>query len=306
MLTPCSLCKYALNMIPFSICLNSWFDRFISCVCSYPKDSDKIMLARQTGLTRSQVEKNICTSVHVCVCTKFHVFFFVYGCKTKNFLCYLAQVSNWFINARVRLWKPMVEEMYKEEAGDAEMDSNSSSEVSPKPANGEIKAYEERGENLRQRTTSTANDQYTAGECVEQKFDHSCDEEMMGPGTYLNFQNVTPVETRSHYETIVQSNESGGRFITDADAAYHMSESARFGNGSSVSLTLGLQHCEDGSSVPMPLGSHHSHVTVKGNAVYGAPATSSVGPDGADFDCMDTGNRQQRFGSPHLLHDFVA
>lgn len=25
------------------------------------------------------------------------------------------QVSNWFINARVRLWKPMVEEMYKEE-----------------------------------------------------------------------------------------------------------------------------------------------------------------------------------------------
>lgn len=70
MLTPCSLCKYALNMIPFSICLNSWFDRFISCVCSYPKDSDKIMLARQTGLTRSQVEKNIGTRVHkrACLC----------------------------------------------------------------------------------------------------------------------------------------------------------------------------------------------------------------------------------------------
>ena len=38
------------------------------------------------------------------------------------------QVSNWFINARVRLWKPMVEEMYKVEFG-VEMDStNSSSE----------------------------------------------------------------------------------------------------------------------------------------------------------------------------------
>lgn len=24
------------------------------------------------------------------------------------------QVSNWFINARVRLWKPMIEEMYLE------------------------------------------------------------------------------------------------------------------------------------------------------------------------------------------------
>lgn len=28
------------------------------------------------------------------------------------------QVSNWFINARVRLWKPMVEEMYLEEQKD--------------------------------------------------------------------------------------------------------------------------------------------------------------------------------------------
>ncbi|KAG0503907.1 hypothetical protein HPP92_003979 [Vanilla planifolia] len=56
--------------------LRAWlFEHFLH---PYPKDSDKIMLAKQTGLTRSQV-------------------------------------SNWFINARVRLWKPMVEEMYKEE-----------------------------------------------------------------------------------------------------------------------------------------------------------------------------------------------
>uniref|UniRef100_J3NBK8 Homeobox domain-containing protein n=1 Tax=Oryza brachyantha TaxID=4533 RepID=J3NBK8_ORYBR len=50
----------------------------IAAQLRYPKDSDKVMLAKQTGLTRSQV-------------------------------------SNWFINARVRLWKPMVEEMYAEE-----------------------------------------------------------------------------------------------------------------------------------------------------------------------------------------------
>ncbi|KAL5205410.1 hypothetical protein ABZP36_033619 [Zizania latifolia] len=57
--------------------LRSWlFEHFLH---PYPKDSDKVMLAKQTGLTRSQV-------------------------------------SNWFINARVRLWKPMVEEMYAEEA----------------------------------------------------------------------------------------------------------------------------------------------------------------------------------------------
>lgn len=29
-------------------------------------------------------------------------------------LCLETQVSNWFINARVRLWKPMIEEMYAE------------------------------------------------------------------------------------------------------------------------------------------------------------------------------------------------
>lgn len=34
------------------------------------------------------------------------------------------QVSNWFINARVRLWKPMIEEMYKQEFGDSSEDSN--------------------------------------------------------------------------------------------------------------------------------------------------------------------------------------
>uniref|UniRef100_J3N682 Homeobox domain-containing protein n=1 Tax=Oryza brachyantha TaxID=4533 RepID=J3N682_ORYBR len=61
--------------------LRAWlFEHFLH---PYPKDSDKIMLAKQTGLTRSQV-------------------------------------SNWFINARVRLWKPMVEEMYLEETKDQE------------------------------------------------------------------------------------------------------------------------------------------------------------------------------------------
>ncbi|XP_041997207.1 BEL1-like homeodomain protein 1 isoform X2 [Salvia splendens] len=60
-----------------SVCvLRAWlFQHFLH---PYPKDSDKVMLAQQAGLTRSQV-------------------------------------SNWFINARVRLWKPMVEEMYAEE-----------------------------------------------------------------------------------------------------------------------------------------------------------------------------------------------
>ncbi|KAK7284779.1 hypothetical protein RJT34_19532 [Clitoria ternatea] len=71
--------------------LRAWlFEHFLH---PYPKDSDKHMLAKQTGLTRSQV-------------------------------------SNWFINARVRLWKPMVEEMYLEEM--KENEQNGSEEKSSK------------------------------------------------------------------------------------------------------------------------------------------------------------------------------
>ncbi|XP_068647223.1 BEL1-like homeodomain protein 7 isoform X2 [Aristolochia californica] len=55
--------------------LRQWmFQNFLH---PYPKDSEKHLLALQSGLTRNQV-------------------------------------SNWFINARVRLWKPMIEEMYME------------------------------------------------------------------------------------------------------------------------------------------------------------------------------------------------
>ncbi|KAI4306760.1 hypothetical protein L6164_030009 [Bauhinia variegata] len=53
--------------------LRTWlFEHFLH---PYPSDSEKHLLAQQTGLSRSQV-------------------------------------SNWFINARVRIWKPMVEEMH--------------------------------------------------------------------------------------------------------------------------------------------------------------------------------------------------
>ncbi|KAI5581622.1 hypothetical protein BDE02_07G030200 [Populus trichocarpa] len=61
--------------------LRAWlFEHFLH---PYPSDADKHLLARQTGLSRNQV-------------------------------------SNWFINARVRLWKPMVEDMYQQESKEDE------------------------------------------------------------------------------------------------------------------------------------------------------------------------------------------
>ncbi|KAB1216251.1 BEL1-like homeodomain protein 1 [Morella rubra] len=74
--------------------LRAWlFDHFLH---PYPKDTDKTMLAKQTGLTRSQV-------------------------------------SNWFINARVRLWKPMVEEMYSKEIKEQEQNASDHEDSANKP-----------------------------------------------------------------------------------------------------------------------------------------------------------------------------
>ncbi|XP_061998611.1 BEL1-like homeodomain protein 9 [Rosa rugosa] len=60
--------------------MRTWlFEHFLH---PYPSDSEKQMLAQQTGLSRTQV-------------------------------------SNWFINSRVRLWKPMVEEIHSLETQQA-------------------------------------------------------------------------------------------------------------------------------------------------------------------------------------------
>ncbi|OIT06358.1 PREDICTED: BEL1-like homeodomain protein 4 [Nicotiana attenuata] len=71
--------------------LRAWlFEHFLH---PYPSDADKHLLARQTGLSKSQV-------------------------------------SNWFINARVRLWKPMVEDMYQKEAKEEEEEDDENMEKS--------------------------------------------------------------------------------------------------------------------------------------------------------------------------------
>ncbi|KAE8712713.1 hypothetical protein F3Y22_tig00110234pilonHSYRG00019 [Hibiscus syriacus] len=67
--------------------LRAWlFEHFLH---PYPTDTDKHMLAIRTGLSRNQV-------------------------------------SNWFINARVRVWKPMVEEIHMLEKGLEAINQNSS------------------------------------------------------------------------------------------------------------------------------------------------------------------------------------
>ncbi|XP_077245384.1 BEL1-like homeodomain protein 7 isoform X2 [Tasmannia lanceolata] len=198
--------------------LRAWlFEHFLH---PYPKDSEKIILARQTGLTRSQV-------------------------------------SNWFINARVRLWKPMVEEMYKEEIGDAEMDSNSSSD-------NVAKARDEIG---------TSEDRCLTSQFNDSKSDHISDVEMTGTtvgfqnrpnGEGPNYGNLKQRDQRPNSDDFSLQNalvhpDESGRFM-----AYQMSELGRFGSGG-VSLTLGLQHCD--GSLPVS-GGQQNFVTVRGDDMY--------------------------------------
>lgn len=80
--------------------LRAWlFEHFLH---PYPSDVDKHILSRQTGLSRSQV-------------------------------------SNWFINARVRLWKPMVEEMYTAELQDDPDETKAISRDQDRPNNDDRK-----------------------------------------------------------------------------------------------------------------------------------------------------------------------
>ncbi|GJN19995.1 hypothetical protein PR202_gb07316 [Eleusine coracana subsp. coracana] len=114
--------------------LRAWlFEHFLH---PYPSDVDKHILARQTGLSRSQVRNQFDTRrlrrayrsgttsgsrVSVILLLTSHERFSSTALHLPPRACCCipcVQVSNWFINARVRLWKPMVEEMYVEEMKD--------------------------------------------------------------------------------------------------------------------------------------------------------------------------------------------
>ena len=207
----------------------------------------------------------------------------------------------------------MVEEMYKEEAGDAELDSNSSSENAPQTKKGEKRTLEDRGDDMQPTSSSQGTDRCSTGQFMDSKCDHY-NVEMAGSTGSASFQNGTRREGEGEFgivklgqeerpgvdesgffpDGMVQSDRSSERFM----AAYHMPELGRFGSGSGVSLTLGLQHC-DGGNIPISSGTPHSFVAMRDDDLYNA-AASSVGTETADFD------QQHRFSNSHLLRDFVV
>lgn len=250
--------------------LRAWlFEHFLH---PYPKDSEKLMLARQTGLTRSQI-------------------------------------SNWFINARVRLWKPMIEDMYKEETGDLEQDSNSSSDNVPRSKN-KVATSEENEDlkNARARVCETS-----------QLSDSRASIGTMNVGGvplgYQNeanhddsFMNLMMKEQRSgeadgslllHNAAVAQHSDENARFM-----AYHLAGfGGRYGNGN-VSLTLGLQHPGSGLTVPNAQASFPG--VGDDDDIYNAGAPLGVSIASSDYESLNQMDQRQRFEQSPLLHDFVA
>ncbi|XP_010505121.1 PREDICTED: BEL1-like homeodomain protein 1 [Camelina sativa] len=280
--------------------LRAWlFEHFLH---PYPKDSDKHMLAKQTGLTRSQV-------------------------------------SNWFINARVRLWKPMVEEMYTEE-------------------------MKEQGKNMgsmEKNPLDQSNEDSASKSTSNQEKSPMANTYHMNPNHNGDLEGVTgmqgsPKRLRTSEETMMQpinadfsSNEKltmkileerqgirsdGGYPFMGNFGQYQMDEMSRFdvvsdqelmaqrysGNNNGVSLTLGLPHCDSLSSthhqgfmqthhgIPIgrrvKIGETEEYGTASINGGGSATTAHSSAAAAAAYNGMNIQN-QKRYVA-QLLPDFVA
>ncbi|CAK9141931.1 unnamed protein product [Ilex paraguariensis] len=186
--------------------LRAWlFEHFLH---PYPSDVDKHILARQTGLSRSQV-------------------------------------SNWFINARVRLWKPMVEEMYLEET--KEQDNMDSSDG--------ITAVDDNGGRRNQNSQTLVEDQKPIqGQLV--RIDSECLSSIINNperNDSKSHQNEEPHNLHHHQQqqSFGRATDSFGAVELDFSSYNHENAHHHFGGGGGgVSLTLGLQQ-HGGSGVSL-------------------------------------------------------
>ncbi|KAL3640676.1 BEL1-like homeodomain protein [Castilleja foliolosa] len=156
--------------------LRSWlFEHFLH---PYPTDTDKVMLAKQTGLSRNQV-------------------------------------SNWFINARVRLWKPMVEEIHMLETRQGQ-NSMQREEQSPNTTHD------------RPPTSTSIECENNASSSIQRSGEYPSKRTREGP-TETPRENRAPM--KSPYDHLLPSNNN---------QQMHVGMSNPVGGNSGVSLTLGL------------------------------------------------------------------
>lgn len=168
--------------------LRAWlFEHFLH---PYPTDTDKHMLATQTGLSRNQV-------------------------------------SNWFINARVRVWKPMVEEVHMlETKGLADRDQNSGK-----------KDWKSIGEGVSQRDGNQPSNKPSVNAMSDEQLECRGMCSSAGTGDELGAEQWNQ-EKRSRVECQIPGSMDGSLM---GFVPYQRS-GVEIGGLGAVSLTLGLRH----------------------------------------------------------------
>ncbi|RZR78977.1 hypothetical protein BHM03_00004540 [Ensete ventricosum] len=223
--------------------LRSWlFEHFLhpylSYVVRYPSDADKHLLARQTGLSRNQNAY----SIHHRTCIIYHLF----------------QVSNWFINARVRLWKPMVEDMYqqefKEEGEESEKGETSRQRAAQSPPPPPPQQQQQQTQQVRRvaEANAPAEGDPSAGSSSMSRQHHFVSSvETLPPG--VAFAHHGHSSGGSDDNVLIMPHVPASdvyRFGTTAGVASSLGAPApaRFGTTGDVSLTLGLRHAGGNTS----------------------------------------------------------
>ncbi|CAH8385482.1 unnamed protein product [Eruca vesicaria subsp. sativa] len=147
--------------------LRAWlFEHFLH---PYPKEYEKMMLAKQTGLSKSQV-------------------------------------ANWFINARVRLWKPMVEDIYKEEFGyKSELQISKSSQELNSTNQEDSSSQQQPGDNNNNLT-------YPSADTTNVHDESQQEQEMNNSGDYVTLMNYHRFGVEEDYRYIGGNNQEESRF----------------------------------------------------------------------------------------------
>nr|CAB3498880.1 unnamed protein product [Digitaria exilis] len=205
----------------------------------------------------------------------------------------------------VRLWKPMIEDMYKEEIGDAELDSNSSSDNGARSKD-KAPSSEEK-EEIKTSTSQV---------CQSSQLDES--EANVGGMMSLSGAPTSGFHNEANPEDSFMSlmlkaqrpgETDGSGLLHHSDEstqfmAYHLAELGRY-NNNNVSLTLGLQHAENSlSSAP---NTQPGFSGVRDEGMYNTTPlnVTSTSSDYESTNQMDQQQRQQ-FEPLPLMHDFVA
>lgn len=234
---------------------------------------------------------------------------------------FIMQVSNWFINARVRLWKPMVEEMYMEEIKEQEEKNGSKDNTNTsKESSKELWS----STNATQESSATKIDQINLLNSKTETFNNNQNTSPTEISNSNNSISVSPMEMKSNteYDTkfdkngypLLNENENhgggyGSIFSMEDIGRYNVREqlAPRF-HGNGVSLSLGLPHDEN-----LPLSStQHGFLSHMGgriemreneNEFCGINTTPPSSHSGTSYESVDIQNKK-RFAT-QLLRNFV-